>query len=206
MPRKPTQTFGHIAFSKDGSVTQHLTRLSEEKPTQELEALQKVLSLFNESWSGHHVSFVRQLTERDHDFIVDVDGKETDIQLTELVDRSFTFPITADEYNSGKWSHYVLKASGEIPWAIDPAKKDTALLEVIRRKLLKNYAKSTERPLWLVVFATFMYETEYMQAGELKISLGLQNARDYLRTETRNVFDAVWFCNLETRPICVWSR
>jgi hypothetical protein len=174
MPRKPTQTFGHIAFSKDGSVTQHLTRLSEEKPTQELEALQKVLSLFNESWSGHHVSFVRQLTERDHDFIVDVDGKETDIQLTELVDRSFTFPITADEYNSGKWSHYVLKASGEIPWAIDPAKKDTALLEVIRRKLLKNYAKSTERPLWLVVFATFMYETEYMQAGELKISLGLQ--------------------------------
>lgn len=206
MPRKPTQTLGHIAFSKDGAVTPHLTRLSEEKPIQELEALQKVLSLFNESRSGHHVSFVRQLAERDHDFTVEVDGKQTDIQLTELVDRSFTFPVTADEYNSGKWSHYVVKASGEIPWAIDPAKKETALLEVIRGKLLKNYAKSTERPLWLVVFATFMYETEYMQAGELKVSPGLQNARDYLRTEARNVFDAVWFCNLETRPICVWSR
>lgn len=206
MPRKPTQTFGHIAFSKDGRVTQHLTHLSEEKPTQELEALQTVLNLFNESWAGHHVSFVRQLTERDLDFIVEVDGKETDIQLTELVDRSFTFPITTEEYNSRKWNHYTQKAYGEIPWAIDLEKRDRALSEAIQKKVLKNYAKSSDRPLWLVVFATFIYETEYMQAGELRVSPGLQNARAYLRTETQNVFDAVWFCDLETRPVCVWSR
>lgn len=152
------------------------------------------------------MNFVRQLTERDHDFIVEVDGVTTDIQLTELVDRSFTVPITAEEYDSGKWSHYVLKASGGIPWAIDPAKKDRALFEVIQRKISKNYAKSADRPLWLVVFATFIYETEYVVAGEPRISSGLQNARDYLRTEERNAFDAVWFCDLETRPVCVWSR
>lgn len=183
-----------------------MTRLSEDKPEQEFEALQRIIHLLNESWAGHRISFVRQLTERDHDFVVEVDGRETDVQLTELVNRSFTFPISADEYNSGKWNHYVLKVSGEIPWAIDPAKRDRALRDVIRGKVLKNYSKSDDRPLWLLVFATFMYETEYVQAGHPRVSVGVQNARDYLRTEDRNVFDAIWFCDLETRPVCVWSR
>jgi hypothetical protein len=206
MPRKPTQTFGHIAFSKDGRVKQHLTCLSEDKPTQEFEALQRIIEFFNTSWAGHQVSFVRQLAENDHDFIIEVNGQETDIQLTELVDRSFTFPITEEEYNSGKWRHYIAKASGEIPWAIDPEKKDCALSDVIRKKVSKNYSKSGGRPLWLLVFATFIYETEYVQAGQPKVSPGLQRARDYLCSEDRNVFDAVWFCDLETRPVCVWSR
>lgn len=206
MPRKPTQTFGHIAFSKDGRVTQHLTRLSEDKPIQELEALQRIIQLFNESWAGHQVSFVRQLEENDHDFIIEVDGQEMDVQLTELVDLSFTFKITEEEYNSGKWSHYILKASGEIPLAIDMEKKDRALSDVIRKKVSKNYSKSGGRPLWLLVFATFMYETEYVQASQPRVSPGLQIARDYLCGEGRNIFDAVWFCDLETRPVCVWSR
>ena len=206
MPRKPTQTFGHISFSKDGRVSQHLTRLSEDKPKQEFEALQRIIHLFNESRLGPRVSFIRQLTERDHDFVVEVDGREIDVQLTELVDRSFTFQIPAEEYGSGKWHHYVLKASGEIPWAIDPEKRDRALSDVIRGKVLKNYSKSADRPLWLLVFATFMYETEYVQAGQPSASSGLQKARDYLRTEDRNVFDAIWFCDLETQPVCVWSR
>jgi len=160
MPRKPTQTFGHIAFSKDGKVSQHLTRLSEDKPQQEMEALQRFIRLFNESWAGRRIDFVRQLPERDHDFIVDVDGQETEIQLTELVDRSFTFPMTQEDYDCGNWSHCVQKAFGQLPWRVDPEKKDLALSEVIRGKLSKSYSKSSARPLWLVVFAAFIYETE----------------------------------------------
>lgn len=206
MPRKPTQTFGHIAFSKDGQVTQALTRLSEDKPIQEFEALQKCIQLFNECWAGHQVSFVQQLPENDHDFIVSVDGKETDVQLTEMVDRSFTFPITEKEYNAGKWSQYILKASGEIPLAIDPEKKNRALSDAILNKVSKNYSRNEGRPLWLVVFATFIYETEYVEAGQRRVSPGLQAARNYLCGEEHNVFDAVWFCDLETSPVCVWSR
>ena len=34
-PRKPTNPFGHIAFGKDGSVTERISRLSEDKEEQE---------------------------------------------------------------------------------------------------------------------------------------------------------------------------
>lgn len=206
MPRKPTQTFGHIAFSKDGRVTQHLTRLSENKPQQEMEALQRFLDLFKASLTSRHIGLVRQLEERDHDFIVEVDGQETEIQLTELVDRTFTFRMTIEEYDSGKWSHCVQKASGEIPWRIDPEKRDRALSDVIAGKVSKNYSKNSMRPFWLVIFATFIYETESIQGGVPKVSQGLKKARDYLHTEKRNIFDAVWFCDLETRPIRVWPQ
>src|SRR3990167_1115428 len=206
MHRKPTQTFGHITFSKDGKVAKHLTRLSEDKQIQEMEALHKFLELFNTVFPERSITFLRQLEERDHDFIVDVAGQETEIQLTELVDRSFTFQMTQAEYDSGNWSHAVQKGYGELPWRIDPEKRDLALVELIERKISKSYSKSLVRPLWLIVFATFIYETEFSQGGKLRVSQGLQKARDYLSTETRNVFDAVWVTDLETRPVCVWSR
>ena len=135
MHRKPTQTFGHITFSKDGKVAKHLTRLSEDKPIQEMEALHKFLELFNTVFPERSITFLRQLEERDHDFIVDVAGQETEIQLTELVDRSFTFQMTQAEYDSGNWSHDVQKGYGELPWRIDPEKRDLALVELIVRKI-----------------------------------------------------------------------
>ena len=206
MHRKPTQTFGHIAFSKDGAVKRNLTRLSEVKALQEMEALNRFLELFNATYPDRGIRLIRQLDERGHDFMVAVGGQEIEIQLTELVDRSFTFPMTQEEYDSGHWSHAVQKGYGELPRRIDPEKRDLALVELVEGKVSKGYSKGLTRPLWLVVFATFLYETEYVQGGQLRISQGLQNARDYLSNETRNVFDEIWFTNLETRPICIWSR
>jgi hypothetical protein len=204
--RKPTQTFGDIAFSKDGKVTQHLTQLSEHKPTQELEALKNFIKLFNAIYPNRRITFIRQLEERNNDFIIKVDDKEIEIELSELVDRSFTVQMSQEEYDSGKWFHVVQKEYGKLPWRIDPGKRDNALTELIKGKISKGYSKSTIRPLWLIIFATFMYETEYSQGGEVNLSPGLLISRSYLQSETRNIFDEIWFTDLETRPVCVWSR
>ena len=46
---------------------------------------------FNECHVPRQITNVRKLPENDHDFEVNVNGRDTFIQLTELVDRSFTF-------------------------------------------------------------------------------------------------------------------
>lgn len=204
MPKKPTHTFGTINFSKDGKVRADFHRLSDDKPVQESEAFARFVETYNSSKSGGTLTVVRQLEESGQDFVASEFGIEIIIQLTELVDRTFTFEMTQEEYDSGKWPSAVLRASGERPWRIDQELKDSALVNLIDAKINKHYSKAKGSFLWLVVFATNHYETEHMEGGVLRTSEALSRARRHLASIDSLVFDKIWFTNLLTRPVRVW--
>ncbi len=205
MPKKPTQPFGHIAFQKNGQVERKLFQLSDVKERQEGQALDKFIQAFNARGDKGRITYHSRLPENDQDFIIKLDGSAVHIQLTELVDRSFTFPMSLEEYNRSPWTEATLKESGQIPWRIDVEKKNVALKELIRGKIEKHYAKSDEVILWLVVFTTCSnYWLEMYDNGVLSISESLRQAREYLKGLTSLIFDEVWFTDMQTRPVQIW--
>lgn len=204
MPKKPTQPFGSFVFSKDGKVRRNSSRLSEVKPTQEKEALERFLHTFNTFIAEAGIIKPRQLQENDHDFIVEASGVDVLLQLTELVDRTFTFPMSREQYMSGNWPACVHKGRGEIPWRLDIEKRDHGLTGLIAQKVAKNYSKARRVPLWLVVFATFHYDTEYMCDGKIQRSEALSKSRRYLTGLSKVAFDQIWFTNLQSRPVRIW--
>jgi len=167
--------------------------------------MERFVETFNRSFPERQFMKLRQLPENDHDFVLDAAGAETYVELTELVDRTFTFPMSPTEYDAGRWTHAVLKVSGEIPWRVDTDRRDQALTEAIASKAAR-YTIMRNYPLWLVVFATFHYETEYITGGQLMVSEGLARARRHVAGQTLKVFDEVWFTDLELRPIKVWPH
>jgi len=205
LPKKPTQPFGHIAFHKSGQVERKLFQLSDVKKSQEGQALEQFIQAFNARGDNGRITHYSHLPDNDQDFIINLDGSAVYVQLTELVDRSFTFPMSLHEYNRSLWTEAMLKESGQIPWRIDVDKKNAALKELIRGKIEKHYAKSDEVILWLVVFTTCSnYWLEMYDKGVLSISESLRQAREYLRGLTNLIFDEVWFTDMQTRPVQIW--
>ena len=127
MPKKPTQTFGTIAFSKDGRVTPKLTRLSDVKEDQQEQAMRRFIERFRAAFPDRTISDLRQLAEDDFDFEATIDGVTADIELTELVDRDFTFQMSQGEFHAAKWQVAVQKEFGAQPWRVDVEKRDEAL-------------------------------------------------------------------------------
>ncbi len=204
MPQKPTKAFGHIVFSKDGHVRSEVSRLSSDKERQEFEVAGRFVETFNRIDSARQISDVRQLPEADHDFSASVAGISLKVQVTELVDRSYTFDMSIEEYNAGNWSTATLDSPGQIPRRVDEELKRRALADTIARKLSKHYAKSKEGLTWLLVFSVADYLTEFYCGGVLQVSEGLAFARASLANAPAGAFDEVWFTNLQTRPVRVW--
>lgn len=205
MPKKPTSPFGSISFSKSGKVVKDEKALSSNKEKQEEEVAKSFVSAFNEFRPDTLISRCIQLPENDHDFVLELGEQKVYLQVTELVDRSFTFPMTREEYDSGMWEEAILKEPSEIPWRIDTAKRDAALWELISKKLGKHYAKDPESPLWLLIFTTnSLYLTEYFSQGIQYISQALEQARTTLVKQPKPIFDEVWFTNMITKPVRIW--
>lgn len=205
MPKKPSSPFGHISFAKTGAVRSHITSLSSDKPEQELQAAHRFVELHNAAYPLDQLTSLEQLPENDHDFRATKGNLPVTIQLTELVDREYTAPMSQQEYDGTKWLAAVQKSNGEIPWRVDVQKRDMALSNLINKKA-SHYAPSSTA-LWLVVFTTDAgYLTEYQQNGRAVQSTALQNARSNLSESARQLFSEIWFTNLKTRPILVWAR
>ena len=206
-PRKPTEPFGHIAFGKDGSVTKRMDELSSDKDEQEGGAIHRFAERLRDSLPSLVIEGLTPLSQADHDFLLRTSAGDVTVQLTELVERDYARPISAEEYNRGVFQEYIQKAPGAIPWGIDTERRDTALRRVIQKKIDKNYAKAHGETLWLVVFSTSSsYLTEYFEAVERKESRGLDSAVRYLNSLQQCVFDRVWYTNLQSRPVLVWPR
>jgi hypothetical protein len=204
MPKKPTRPYGQITFSKDGRVTKQMFRLSDDKLTQEREVIERFANLYNEIDVSNQISEIRQLPEYDHDFSITLGKVKVQVQLAELVERSFISPITEEEVKTKKGEDIALKRSGEALFRIDTEQKNAALANLIKQKLDKNYAKSSDTLIWLVVFTTSFYCMEYVKGGQLYMSEGLVRAQEYLKGLSWIDFDEVWFTDLRTRPIKVW--
>jgi hypothetical protein len=205
MPKKPTQPFGHIAFSKSGSVAKDMRQFSDVKEMQELQAATTFVTAFNELNLGHEISNLQPLEQNDHDFSAQLAGSPLQLQLTELVDRSYTFDMTSEEYDTGQFTEAVQTQYGGRPRRIDIQLRDEALWNVVAKKLAKSYARPTGNALWLVVFSTnALYLTEYVKAGVPTASNALQFARANLAASDTGPFSEIWFTNLQTRPVRVW--
>ena len=203
-PRKPTQPFGHVAFGPTGEVTRHIVTLSEHKEDQEREAAEIFVQLFNESYQLQKIENLHQLPEDGHDFEAQFPDGRVQIQLTELVDRSYTTVLPVNEAAQAKLSK--LKPGAQLtPTRLINRRRETmALWSVIHGKLAKSYSRPATGALWLVVFTTTVYATEYIENGRRKVSDGLQFARINLALQGASPFDQIWFTDLELRPIRVW--
>lgn len=206
MPRKPTSPYGHLVFAKDGSVGRRMFQLSGDKKTQEEQVAQRFLELFGGYVLDEPVTNLRPLPENDHDFAVTVGGANVILQITELVDRMYTFSMTEEEYRAGRWSCVYLVPGEAVPRRLDEGLRDDALAAVIQHKLQKMYAKPEQSMLWLVVFTTAHYSTEFMRGGVLQVSEGLARARRTLNEYPSVPFSEVWFSDLQSRPVKVWPE
>ena len=63
MPRKLSKPFGHIAFSKAGTVQKEMTQLSHVKEVQELEVVNRFTAMLNQTEGGRMLTELRQLSE-----------------------------------------------------------------------------------------------------------------------------------------------
>lgn len=204
-PRKPTEPFGYLSFGKDGSVSKRMSQLSSEKEEQEMGAIEFFVKGIKDAQLGFYICDIKKLPEADQDFFLNTSIGPVIVQLTELLERDFTKEVSRDEYDSGRYSHFILKQSDQIPWVVDTELRDSALIRVIKKKITMNYSKSDTETLWLVIFTTSSYfMTEYSEGGKLKKSTALLLAQEYLRALPKCIFDQVWFTNLQTRPARVW--
>lgn len=205
MPKKPTSPFGYISFGKDGSVEKYVEVLPPEKDKQERRVVDSFVVGYNERNPNSKITNVEPLPENDHDFVLRDAKREILLQVTELVDRTYTFQMSREEYDQCQWREAVLKESGQIPWRVDTKKRDAALDELIQKKQGKHYAKDPKRDLWLLVFTTDeLYLTEYYRQGAIHVSPALQLARARLTAQSAEPFAQVWFSSMTTNPVRVW--
>ncbi len=206
-PRKPTETFGYINFGKNGAVRKQMFTLSSQKEEQETEAVQYFVNGINDAQLGFQINKINKLPENDQDFRLETSIGPIMVQLTELVERDFTIEISRDEYNSSRYNQFIVKNSGQIPWAVDTDLRDSALVRIIKKKINKGYTKADTEILWLVIFSTSLcFMTEYYEGGKLKKTNALLFAQQYLSTFPNCIFDQIWFTNLQTRSVLVWPK
>jgi hypothetical protein len=182
-----------------------MEQLSGVKEVQELQVATKFVEALNGLGLGPEITDLRPLGQFGHDAAALVAGVPLEIQLTELVDRTYIFEMTAEEYGAGKFIEAVQLSHGARPHRIDPVLRDEALWRVIEKKLNKSYTTPRVGSLWLLVFSTnVLYSTEYVEAGVPTVSIGLKLARTKLAASGSGPFAEVWFSNLQTRPVRVW--
>jgi len=207
MVKKPTMPYGYLSFSKEGKITKKEFKISNDKATQEREVAEQFVQSFNEKYSTKKITKLEQLPENDHDFLILVNGKETLLQITELVEREYAVPLTEDEYKHGGWSMYLVNESDAIPWGVDEEKLHNSLTKTIKKKIDKHYSKDSGKDLWLLIFTTTQFiTTEFIENCETRESNALKRAIEFLKGEEGLVFDEIWFSNLLKNCLRIWPK
>ncbi|MDX2445809.1 MAG: hypothetical protein QNK29_01265 [Desulfobacterales bacterium] len=147
----------------------------------------------------------KKLSEEGQDVVINTGQGDILLQVSQIADMDFAFPISRADYNSGRYSHFISKPSEEIPWAVDLDLRDTSIQRSIQMKLQEHDAKSDHRDCWLLVFSTSGYpEIECCVRGNTKDSDAVSIARAYLNKYGRIPFDQIWYTNLVTFPVRIW--
>ena len=205
-PDKPTEPYGYISFGKNGSVKKCMTNLSSDKQTQEEEVIGIFLESIKKLKPSFKINGLNHLPEADNDFMIGTSLGPITIELTELVDRKYTYKISKEQYRKGGHDAYIQKECWSIPLAIDQKSLDFAIKNCIEAKLSKNYSKPANGEFWLVIFSTStFYPMEYSSGVKKMCSTGLQIARIYLHSLSSIVFDQIWYTNLLTNPVQIWT-
>lgn len=202
-PQKPTEPYGFISFRKNGKVDKQMFQLSHDKEKQEVGVIEHFLKALSLKNPNLNIIGYDQLPEADQDFVLRCNEEEIYVQVTEIVEREYAFPISKDEYNAGHYSHFIYKKPNEIPWAVDIKRRDESIKRAIERKINKHYAKSANQILWLLIFCTSSYLITELWEGDKK---SITSAHEYLQTLNQVVFDKIWYTNLLTSPVKIWPQ
>ena len=181
-------------------------KLSSDKEQQETAVVETFLDALSRYSIYTDILGYSKLPEADHDFVLNCkDGSDILLQVTEIVERDYAFPITKADYNSGIYNHFIHKGSDQIPWAVDTNRISTSIQRRIEGKILKHYSKSEHETLWLLIFSTSIYpEVDVCVRGNKRDSEAVSIAHDYLNSLDHIVFDQIWYTNLMTTPVRIW--
>lgn len=206
MPKKPTTPFGFIAFGKDGSIRREISSLSANKSDQENEVACRFHLLANLGEFGG--ATIEQLPENDHDFCIKgTDGSIlASVQCIEIVSRDCGTIITMDQFARGPLgsSEHIALSESEL-LEVDAARRDLVLIEKIKKKLSKMYAKPKDRELWLLIWSVApIFIGSYIQSQKRVISQPVRLAVDYLNLNGSGPFDRVFYFNMLSIPDQIW--
>ncbi len=147
----------------------------------------------------------RKPLEGGQGYMINTREGDISLQVTQIADRDFAFPISRADYKSGRYSHFISKPSEEIPWAVDLNRRDTSIQRLIQAMLQDHEAMSDPIACWLLVFSTSGYpEIECCVRGSSRDSDAVSMARDYLNKCERIAYDQIWYSNLVTLPVRIW--
>ncbi|HRE61827.1 MAG TPA: hypothetical protein PL096_12035 [Micropepsaceae bacterium] len=206
MPRKPTTTYGHIAFSKSGKVRKHTYRLSDDKRKQE----EEVANQFCKSLGSRREENIkyRMLDERDHDFLLLGNNYNVFVQITEIAQREYLTPLDHHAYLLGQsgFTEFYVGEDGKMS-GVDSHKRDSMIRQRIADKCAKNYAKPTGNELWLLIFSSDSMLSPVVYQTKTRIELpSLLAARSFCALKGCEPFDQIWFMALGLPPNKIWPH
>lgn len=205
MPKKPTDVFGALVFSKDGKVHREIRRLPDDKRCQEMAVIELFIERYNQSQKVQIERDYVELEESNHDFQITTNGNTVIVQLTEIVERDYVIDKGAARTPDAKEGIIRFKVGATRQQEVDISKRNRALETAITRKVQKRYAKPNHE-FWLLVFTTDTgFFPEIADAAFEEVKAPLEYARGYLES-VDTVFDQVWFINLyQGMPLLVWD-
>ena len=182
-------------------------RSSSDKGQQETEVVENFISALLERKICKDINGWSKVTEVDRDFVLHNYNGNILLQVSQIAEEDFAFPISRTAYNSGRYHQFITQAHGEIPLAVDNARLNTSIKRNIQRKLEEPYTKSDYEARWILIFSTSAYpEIDSCVRGHKRDSEPVSIARDYLKNHEPILFDQIWYANPVTMPIRIWPQ
>jgi hypothetical protein len=149
----------------------------------------------------------RKRPEDGQGFVINTKKGDISLQIAEIAQRDYAFPISRAEYDSGRYSHFIAKAPGEIPLAINNNRLSTSIQRTVREQLEAQVSNSEPEMIWLLVYSTSGYpEADCCVRGNKMDGQAVSMARDYLNNHEQAIFDQIWYTNLVTLPVRIWPH
>lgn len=181
--------------------------LSSDKEQQKTRVVENFISILSEHNLCKDINGWSKLSEDDRDFILHTHNGDILLQVSQIAEEDFAFPISRAEYNSGRYHQFITHAHGEIPLAVDNARLNTSIKRSIQRELEEPYMQSDHEIHWLLIFSTSAYpEIDCCVRGRKKDSESVSMARDCLKKYDSILFDQIWYSNPVTIPVRIWPH
>ncbi len=149
----------------------------------------------------------RKLPEGSQGFILNNKIGDILLQVAEIAESDFTFPISRAEYESGRYGHFIAKAPGEIPLAVDSNRLSTSIQRKVRETLETQFSNTEHEMIWLLVYSTSGYpEVDCCVRGSKIDGEAVSMAREHLNNNEQTIFEQIWYTNLVTLPVRIWPH
>lgn len=182
-------------------------RLSSDEEKQEISVVENFISTLSERNLCKDINGWSKRSEDDRDFVLQSHNGDILLQISQVAERDFAFPISRAEYDSGRYRQFIARAPGEIPLAVDNTRLNTSIRRSIQKKLEKPNRESAHETSWLLIFSNSAYpEIDCCVRGHKRDSEPVSIAREYLKRHDPILFDQIWYSNPVTIPVRIWPH